>query len=47
MHAINKELDPATVFPFGVDLQVLKCQVVETQQKHTFNKVIIRFLCNC
>ena len=28
---MNKELDQATVFPFGVDLQVRQCHVVETE----------------
>ena len=30
---MNNELDPITVllFPFGVDHQVLKCHIIETQ----------------
>ena len=28
---MNNELDPATVFPFAVHLQVLKHHVIETQ----------------
>ena len=28
---MNNKLDPITEFPFGVDHQVLKCHVIETQ----------------
>ena len=33
MHTMNNELDPATVFSFGVELQFLKCYVIESQPK--------------
>ena len=32
MFIMNNELNPATVSSLGVHLQVLKCQVIESQQ---------------
>ena len=31
MHTMNNELDPATVFTFGIDLEVLMFHGIETQ----------------
>ena len=31
LYTMNYELDPATVFSFKVDLQVLMCHIIETQ----------------
>ena len=42
MFTKNIELDPATVFPFGVDFQVLKCNAIET---HAATEVKRRTFC--
>ena len=44
MYTMNNELNPATVFSFGVDLQVLKCHVIEAQPMLFTCKTLTNFI---